>query len=129
MNDINNILEIDEITDIIELEEDEVLDIEIDSRERCFFANDILTHNSGYDSTDITMENIAESAGLSHTADMMYAIIQDRIMYETDPPEYWLKILKIRDGEGKNRRFKLTINYEYMRLTETEDEWNRNNDE
>lgn len=83
-------------------------------------------NRDGYDSTEITMNNIAESAGLSHTADMMYAIIQDRIMYETDPPEYWLKVLKIRDGEGKNRRFKLTINYEYMRLTETEEDWNNN---
>ncbi len=86
-------------------------------------------NRDGYDSTEITMNNIAESAGLSHTADMMYAIIQDRIMYESDPPEYWLKILKIRDGEGKNKRFKLTIDYEYMRLTETEEEWNRNNDD
>jgi len=80
-------------------------------------------NRDGYDSTEITMNNIAESAGLSHTADMMYAIIQDKIMYESDPPEYWLKILKIRDGEGKNMRFKLTINYEFMRLTESTEEW------
>jgi archaellum biogenesis ATPase FlaH len=83
-------------------------------------------NRDGYDSTEITMNNIAESAGLSHTADMMYAIIQDKIMYESDPPEYWIKVLKIRDGEGKNMRFKLTIDYEHMRLTETLDEWNGN---
>lgn len=120
MKNINN-LETDKIVDILELNDEYVVDIEIDSNDRCFFANDILTHNSGYDSSDITTENIAESAGLSHTADMMYAIIQDRVMYETDPPEYWLKILKIRDGEGKNKRFKLTIDYEHMRLLEAEE--------
>jgi hypothetical protein len=113
MKDNNKILEVDEIINIIELDDDE----------RCFFANNILTHNSGYDSTEITMNSIAESAGLSHTADMMYAIIQDSMMYNSDPPEYWLKILKIRDGEGKNMRFKLTINYDYMRLSESNDGW------
>jgi len=35
--------------------------------------------------------------------------------------EYWLKILKIRDGEGKNTKCRFNINYEYMRLTETSD--------
>jgi hypothetical protein len=33
--------------------------------------------------------------------------------------EYWIKILKIRDGEGKNLKCKFTINYDYMRLNET----------
>lgn len=70
-----------------------------------------------YNSTDISMEDIAESAGLAHTADMIYAIIQDAIMHSEC--EYWLKILKIRDGEGKNLKCKFEINYEYMRLNET----------
>jgi len=112
-------LEIDEIIDIIELDEEDTIDIEIDSKSRCFFANNILTHNSGYDSTDISMEDIAESAGLSHTADMMYGIIQDSIMLSNE--EYWLKILKIRDGEGKNLKCKFNIKYENMRLTETDE--------
>jgi predicted ATP-dependent serine protease len=70
-----------------------------------------------YNSTDISMEDIAESAGLAHTADMIYAIIQDELMHSEW--EYWLKILKIRDGEGKNLKCKFKINYEYMRLNET----------
>tara|TARA_Y100000389_G_C17462012_1_gene522494 strand:- start:2869 stop:4071 length:1203 start_codon:yes stop_codon:yes gene_type:complete len=74
---------------------------------------------SGYESSDISMEDIAESAGLSHTADMIYGIIQDPIMHSNY--EYWLKILKIRDGEGKNTKCRFNINYEYMRLTETSD--------
>jgi archaellum biogenesis ATPase FlaH len=74
---------------------------------------------SGYNSSDITMSDIAESAGLSHTADIMYGIIQDDLMRANE--EYWLKILKIRDGEGKGTKCKLNINWNYMRLIETEE--------
>lgn len=74
---------------------------------------------SGYNASDISMTDIAESAGLSHTADVMLGIIQDDLMRAN--MEYWLKILKIRDGEGKGVKCRLTINYNYMRLTETED--------
>ena len=73
----------------------------------------------GWDATEINMSNIAESAGLAHTADMMYAIIQDSMMHANR--EYWLKILKIRDGEGKGSKCRFEINYEYMRLRETGD--------
>lgn len=74
---------------------------------------------SGYESSDISMDDIAESAGLAHTADMIYGIIQDPIMHANY--EYWLKILKIRDGEGKNTKCRFNINYDYMRLIETDD--------
>ncbi len=74
---------------------------------------------SGYNASDITMLDIAESAGLSHTADVMLGIIQDDIMKASN--EYRLKILKIRDGEGKGTKCKIDINYSYMRLIETEE--------
>jgi len=76
-------------------------------------------NRSGYDSSEINMGNIAESAGLSHTADMMYGIIQDSSMHLNN--EYWLKILKIRKGSGKNSKCRYTINYDYMRLEETDE--------
>lgn len=74
---------------------------------------------SGYNASDITLTDIAESAGLSHTADVMLGIIQDDLMHANH--EYWLKIMKIRDGEGKGVKCRLNINYNYMRLTETDD--------
>ena len=52
-----------------------------------------ITRN-GYNSSDISMTDIAESAGLSHTADVMLGIIQDDLMRSN--MEYWLKLLKIR---------------------------------
>ena len=76
-------------------------------------------NRSAWDSSEVTMQNIAESAGLAHTADMMYAIIQDSEMHAKR--EYFLKILKIRDGEGKGTKCRFEIDYEYMRLTETQD--------
>ena len=73
----------------------------------------------GWDSTEIKMENIAESAGLAHTADVVYALIQDSMMHANK--EYWLKVLKIRDGQGKNNRCRFSIDYDHMRLSETDD--------
>ena len=72
-----------------------------------------------WDSTEIKMENIAESAGLAHTADVMYALIQDTMMHANR--EYWLKVLKIRDGQGKGNRCRFQIDYDHMRLSETDD--------
>jgi replicative DNA helicase len=76
-------------------------------------------NRGAWDSTEIKMENIAESAGLAHTADVMYALIQDSMMHANR--EYWLKVLKIRDGQGKGSRCRFNINYDFMRLTETDD--------
>lgn len=76
-------------------------------------------NRNGYNSSDIGMGDVAESAGLSHTADLMLGIIQDELMHAN--LEYWLKILKIRDGEGKGTKCKLNINYNYMRITETDE--------
>jgi KaiC/GvpD/RAD55 family RecA-like ATPase len=72
-----------------------------------------------WDASEVTMQNIAESAGLAHTADMMYAIIQDQMMHAAK--EYWLKVLKIRDGEGKGTKCRFTIDYNHMKLSETSD--------
>ena len=75
-------------------------------------------NRGGYDSSELTMSHIAESAGLSHTADIIYGIIQDSSMHMAN--EYWLKILKVRNGTGKNSRCLYRIDYTYMRLSETD---------
>ena len=64
------------------------------------------------------MGSIAESAGLAHTADNIMAIIQTSEMNLEQ--QYWLKLIKVRDGSGKHSRALLNINYEYMTLTETD---------
>jgi replicative DNA helicase len=75
-------------------------------------------NRGGYDSTELNMGHIAESAGLSHTADIIYGIIQDSQMLLAR--EYFLKLLKVRNGTGKNSRCLYQVNYDYMRLIETD---------
>lgn len=52
------------------------IDIEV-SDDNLFFANDILTHNSGYSSSDVDLSDIAESAGINQTADAIMAIYEN----------------------------------------------------
>jgi hypothetical protein len=82
-------------------------------------------NRGGYDSTELNMGHIAESAGLSHTADVIYGIIQDSTMLINN--EYFLKLLKIRNGSGKSSRCLYKIDYKYMRLIETETVINTSN--
>lgn len=86
-------------------------------RQECLVLTATQTNRSAFDSNDITMSNIAESAGLIHTADTMFGIIQDSDMRADNM--YQVKILKIRDGEGKNTKMELRIDYKKMRITET----------
>lgn len=81
-------------------------------------------NRGGYDSSELNMGHIAESAGLSHTADIIYGIIQDSSMLVNN--EYFLKLLKVRNGSGKNSRCLYRIDYSYMRLTESDTVINTN---
>jgi hypothetical protein len=75
-------------------------------------------NRQGFDASEISMSHIAESAGLGHTSDIIYAIIQDSNMMMNQ--EYFLKLLKVRNGSGKNSRCLYRIDYNHMRLTETD---------
>ena len=74
---------------------------------------------SSYDSTDLSMSSVSESAALIHTIDMGYGIIQDPIMHSNR--EYILKVLANRDEGHKNVKKKFKINYDYMNITEDMD--------
>lgn len=73
-------------------------------------------NRSGYDSSDITSSNMSESMGLLNTSDQGYGIIQDATMRINK--QYLLKIIKIRDGRGKNSKIVLDVDYSKMRLVE-----------
>lgn len=66
--------------------------------------------------TDMNIEDVSESMALIHTCDAVFGIIQDSAMLVNS--EYYLKILKIREGEGKGDKFRLKINYDKMQITE-----------
>ena len=81
------------------------------------------------DSSDINLTDVSESMGLMHTVDNGIGIIQTEEMRigEKKPgensttPYYWMKILKIREGEGKGHKFRVDINYNKMKLIERTD--------
>jgi replicative DNA helicase len=73
-------------------------------------------NRGAYSASDVTLEQISESAGLIHTVDSMFGIIQDEIMYMNQ--EYYLKNLANRDDGYKGSKKRFTINYDYMRITE-----------
>jgi len=66
--------------------------------------------------TDMNIEDVSESMALIHTADTVLGIIQDQTMLVNS--EYYLKILKIREGDGKGNKFRLKINYDKMQINE-----------
>ena len=97
-------------------EEMETIDITVDSKDRLFYANQILTHNSEFDSTDLSINSAAESSGLVATVDGMFGIIQDPMMYANR--EYKLKILANREEGYKNAYKNFRVDYTYMRIIE-----------
>jgi replicative DNA helicase len=76
-------------------------------------------NRSGFGSTDLSANNISESAALGHTVDAMFGIIQDEIMHANR--EYILKLIANRDDGYKNAKQKFLINYDLMRITQDPD--------
>lgn len=94
----------------------DMLDVSIDSDDELFIANGILTHNSAYSNSDVSLSSIAESAALIHTVDGLFGIIQDEILYMNS--EYYVKVLCLRDSGYKDVKKKFNVSYDYMRITE-----------
>lgn len=114
MNGIN--LFDDEIVSIEECGSEYTIDIMVDNTTHLFFANGILTHNSEFDATDLSMNSASESSGLVATVDGMFGIIQDPMMLTNN--EYKLKLLANRDEGYKNSYKKFIVDYTFMRISE-----------
>jgi hypothetical protein len=115
MNYKDNIIE-DEIVSIEEFGIIDTIDIEVESKDRLFFANDILTHNSGWETNDLGLGSIAESAGLLHTVDILFGIVTNAEMKAGG--EYYLKCLANRVAGYENTRKRFLINWKHARIEE-----------
>jgi hypothetical protein len=116
---MRNKVYLDEIVEIIELAEEYTIDIEV-SGNRLFFANDILTHNSGYDTGDMDLTNTSESIGLPQTVDAMFALISTEELESMG--QIMIKQLKNRWNDlSYYRRFVVGIDRSKMRLHDVED--------
>jgi len=73
-------------------------------------------NRGAYNSSDVVLEQIAESAALIHTVDSLFGIIQDEMMLMNT--EYFLKTLANREEGYKGTKKRFTISYDYSRIME-----------
>lgn len=73
-------------------------------------------NRGAYNTNDVVLEQVAESAALIHTVDGFFGIIQDEMMLMNS--EYLLKTLANREEGYKNTKKRFTISYDYSRITE-----------
>jgi hypothetical protein len=74
----------------------DTIDISV-SGNNLFYANDILTHNSAYDNSDVSMADTADSIGLIMSLDSAFTLIATDELSEMD--QIIIKMLKNRYGE------------------------------
>jgi hypothetical protein len=74
------------------------------------------TNRAGWLTNDIKITDIAESAGLLQTVDLLFGIITDPEMKARG--EYFLKCLANRVGGYENCRKRYTMNWKYLRIEE-----------
>lgn len=63
------------------------------------------TRRGGFNSSSLTMEDVAESAALAHTADVIWAITKNQNEYDSN--EYYLSLLKTRDTKNNSLQIDL----------------------
>jgi hypothetical protein len=73
-------------------------------------------NRGAYNTNDVVLEQIAESAALIHTVDALIGIIQDEMMYMNN--EYYFKALALRSEGGKNTKKRFVVSYDFMRISE-----------
>ena len=111
-------LDEDEIISINSLGKRKTIDITTNGN-NLFFANDILTHNSGHSSSDFGMEDTSESFGLPMTADLFLALIQTDELAEQN--QIVVKQLKNRLNDlNYLKRFIIGVDKTRMKLYDVE---------
>lgn len=107
-------IDLDEIVSIKKIGKQETIDITV-SGDNLFFANDILTHNSGASNTDMDITDTSESFGGPMTADLLLALISTEEFEEQN--KILIKQLKNRYSDPTiHKRFFVGIERSKMRL-------------
>lgn len=113
------VFELDEIVSIEEVGIRETIDINV-SGNRCFYANGILTHNSGVDEIEYDHSNISGGLSKINTSDNVFGIFTSRAMRERG--EYQLQLMKTRNSSGVGSKVSLDFNVDTLRITDPEKE-------
>ena len=103
----------DEIILIEEYGMHDVIDITVDDDDHYFFANDILTHNSAVNKEDAGMENVADSMGINHTADLIIGLTQPEEFKEENKVKF--EVYKSRISKTGDRGF-FKIDYDKLKI-------------
>jgi replicative DNA helicase len=76
------------------------------------------TNRSAYDASDFGLSSISESLAIAQNADSVFAIIRDEDLDEQN--ELWIKILKNRYSEVKNKKFNIGADVTLQSFFDTE---------
>jgi len=74
------------------------------------------TNRSGFETSDLNITNVSESAALLHTVDVLFGIITNAEMKARK--EYYLKCLANRVAGYENMKKRYTIEWKYSRIEE-----------
>ncbi|MFW6310863.1 MAG: DnaB-like helicase C-terminal domain-containing protein [Nanoarchaeota archaeon] len=77
------------------------------------------TNRGGWETSDLNITNVSESAALIHTVDMLFGIITNAEMKAKQ--EYFLKCLANRVAGYENTRKRFIVNWKYARIDEDKD--------
>lgn len=81
---------------------------------KCIVITATQTDKSVWGASDVSLDNIPESKAIAEAADSAWAIIRNPEMKKNNI--YFLKILKLRDGEHHEERIKFDFNTKYLSI-------------
>ena len=105
--------------DIVEIEYigvGDTVDIVIDSEDKLFYANDLITHNSGVQETDFDISHIAGGISKLNTADNVMALFAPPSLKEQG--EFQIQFIKTRSSSGNGSKINLAYDRESLRITD-----------
>ena len=109
----------DEIKSISYVGMEDTIDINVDN-DRLFWANDILTHNSATNETEVDHSHIAGGISKIQTADNVIALLCTPAM--RDRGQYQFQFLKTRSSSGVGSKVMLGYDQDTLRIFDLEED-------
>lgn len=110
----------DEIISIEPIGFVDMLDIEIDSEDRLFYGNGILTHNSGVQEQEYDHSHIAGGISKIQTADNVISIHGTHAMKERGQMQ--IQFLKTRSSNGVGQKLFLAYNFDALEISDMDED-------
>jgi len=108
----------DKIKSIKKIGKRKTIDITTDGN-HLFFANNILSHNSGWDTSEISLGNVSESADTAATSDFCASLYQ--LEGDREANKLCSTILKNRFGGQVGKHLEYFVDYSSLRIKNSDD--------